>query len=74
MAAIKGKVIRAVQSVAKPNPAPACEYVAMPDGSSSLAPVMRPGPSILMNFLNLALKLFEVEFGFVEVIKQRFAS
>lgn len=29
----------------KPNRAPACEYVAIPLGSSSDAPVIRPGPS-----------------------------
>jgi hypothetical protein len=32
-------------SMPKPNLAPACEYVAIPLGSSSEAPVMRPGPS-----------------------------
>jgi hypothetical protein len=45
MEAINGKVKRAVHKVEKPNCAPACEYVAIPDGSSSLAPVMRPGPN-----------------------------
>jgi hypothetical protein len=45
-AAIKGKVIIAVQRVVKPKPAPACIYVAIPEGSSSLAPVISPGPSI----------------------------
>src|SRR5690349_15951527 len=34
----------------RPNCAPACEYVAMPLGSSSAAPVIKPGPSVLRNF------------------------
>ncbi|MFI5425017.1 MAG: hypothetical protein WB706_08285 [Nitrososphaeraceae archaeon] len=29
----------------KPNLAPACEYVAIPEGSSSAAPVTTPGPN-----------------------------
>jgi len=35
-----------------PNPyvAPAWEYVAIPDGSSSAAPVINPGPKNLKNF------------------------
>lgn len=33
-----------VQSMAVPNCAPTCEYVAMPLGSSSAAPVIKPGP------------------------------
>ena len=33
------------------NCAPACEYVAIPDGSSSLAPVTKPAPKILKAFL-----------------------
>src|SRR5712692_4389070 len=43
-AAISGQVRNAVHSRLVPNCAPAIEYVAMPDGSSSAAPVMRPGP------------------------------
>lgn len=35
-----------VQSVDNPKAAPACEYVAIPEGSSSLAPVTKPGPII----------------------------
>src|SRR5260370_21602557 len=46
--AISGKLISAVHSVPKPNDAPATAYVPMPDGSSSEAPVMSPGPRILM--------------------------
>jgi hypothetical protein len=34
-----------VHSKPNPNWAPACEYVAMPLGSSSDAPVISPGPS-----------------------------
>src|SRR5438874_3500691 len=47
MAVISGKVMRAVQSVAYPREAPAAEYVLIPDGSSSDAPVTTPGPSSL---------------------------
>ena len=46
-ATIKGKVNNAVQRVAKPNPAPATAYVPIPEGSSSDAPVINPGPSNL---------------------------
>jgi len=48
-AAIKGHVRSAVQSSLVPSCAPATEYVAIPDGSSSAAPVMIPGPSDLNN-------------------------
>src|SRR5437764_7424698 len=48
----------AVQSVAKPSDAPACVYVPIPDGSSSEAPVINPGPRIirtrLMGFFSRA--------------------
>jgi hypothetical protein len=47
----------AVHKVASPKAAPACEYVAIPDGSSSLAPVTKPGPSFFQLFNN-----FEVYF------------
>lgn len=43
-APINGHVMRAVHSIAVPICAPAIDYVAMP-GSSSAAPVIRPGPS-----------------------------
>src|SRR5512141_2873455 len=43
-AAIRGHVSQAVQSKALPSWAPAIEYVAIPEGSPSAAPVMRPGP------------------------------
>ena len=42
--AIRGQVRSAVHSIVVPNWAPASEYVAMPDGSSSAAPVITPGP------------------------------
>ena len=42
---ISGSVRTAVHSVAYPSAAPACEYVPIPDGSSSDAPVISPGPS-----------------------------
>src|ERR1035438_5083585 len=44
-AAISGHVSSAVQRSLVPSWAPATEYVAMPDGSSSAAPVITPGPS-----------------------------
>jgi hypothetical protein len=43
-AAIKGNEKSAVHRGRYPNNAPATEYVEMPDGSSSAAPVTRPGP------------------------------
>src|ERR1019366_6352748 len=46
-AAISGHVRSAVQRSLVPSCAPATEYVAMPDGSSSAAPVITPGPSDL---------------------------
>jgi len=46
-AAIRGQVSNAVQSSLVPSCAPATEYVAMPDGSSSAAPVITPGPMAL---------------------------
>src|SRR5512140_1428672 len=42
---MSGHVRSAVQRSLVPSCAPATEYVAMPDGSSSAAPVMTPGPS-----------------------------
>ena len=45
-ATMSGKVSSIVHRVPKPNCAPACEYVAIPDGSSSAAPVTSPGPKI----------------------------
>src|SRR3954466_1769659 len=48
IAAIIGVGGRIEQRSPKPYCAPACEYVAMPLGSSSAAPVMRPGPSRLV--------------------------
>src|SRR5881392_3251384 len=42
--AIRGHVMSAVQRRLVPNWAPATEYVAIPDGSSSAAPAIRPGP------------------------------
>src|ERR1051325_362817 len=48
-AAINGNASQAVQRARYPNCAPAIEYVPMPDGSSSEAPVTSPGPSIEMN-------------------------
>src|ERR1700690_46747 len=51
-AAISGHVSNAVQRSVVPSCAPATEYVAMPEGSSSAAPVMIPGPSDLSSDLN----------------------
>src|SRR5512143_3828262 len=50
--AVSGKVKSAVQRVAKPNAAPAEAYVPMPEGSSSDAPVMNPGPRRPRNRFN----------------------
>jgi hypothetical protein len=46
MAVIRGKENNMVQSSSSPNWTPACEYVAIPLGSSSAAPVISPGPSL----------------------------
>ena len=43
---INGNENRAVHSGAYPKDAPLTEYVEMPDGSSSAAPVVSPGPSV----------------------------
>src|SRR5438552_10077190 len=51
-AVIIGNVISAVHSVAKPNDAPATAYVPMPEGSSSDAPVIKPGPRTIKKRLN----------------------
>src|SRR5260221_14214836 len=48
-AAMRGHVTNAVQSIVVPSWAPAIEYVAMPEGASSAAPVMRPGPRTDVN-------------------------
>jgi len=45
MPIISGVVSRSIHTRPKRNCEPACEYVAMPLGSSSAAPVIRPGPS-----------------------------
>src|SRR5438094_10547691 len=46
IAAINGRVTTAVHSIPVPNAAPATAYVVTPLGSSSAAPVTRPGPSV----------------------------
>ncbi len=46
MTAIIGVVIKASHSVERPVVAPATEYVEIPDGSSSAAPVIKPGPRL----------------------------
>src|SRR5450755_4789475 len=43
--AINGNVSNDTHNNPSPNCAPACEYVATPDGSSSEAPVTKPGPN-----------------------------
>src|SRR6266852_689077 len=43
-AAIRGNVSSAIHSVPYPYAAPATEYVEIPEGSSSAAPVISPGP------------------------------
>jgi hypothetical protein len=42
---MSGHVMSALHRIVVPIFAPAIEYVAIPEGSSSAAPVMRPGPS-----------------------------
>ena len=51
-AIIMGMVAMAVQRKLRPNMAPAWVYVAMPEGSSSLAPVTMPGPRDCFNLWN----------------------
>ena len=53
---ISGYVKSKVHVMENPNCAPACEYVAMPLGSSSAAPVMAPGPSARSNWLRLVCR------------------
>jgi hypothetical protein len=49
---MRGHVKTAVHKSEVPNWAPAMEYVAIPEGSSSAAPVITPGPRDLKNFMN----------------------
>ena len=49
---IKGYWNSASHSILYPNCAPACENVAIPDGSSSEAPVIKPGPKDFKKDLN----------------------
>jgi hypothetical protein len=51
-AVISGNENRAVHNGAYPNAAPVTEYVEIPEGSSSAAPVMRPGPRPAKNRRN----------------------
>jgi len=44
---IIGNRYKDIHNMPRPNFAPACEYVAIPEGSSSAAPVITPGPSAL---------------------------
>ena len=71
IAAIKGNVNNAVHKVDSPNCAPAWEYVAMPEGSSSLAPVIIPGPRLLKKDL-----IFTKSFGrdFIYIVLGSFVS
>ena len=39
-----GNAANVDHSMENPNAAPTCEYVPIPDGSSSAAPVIKPGP------------------------------
>ena len=47
MTIIVGNRNRVIHNIPRPNFAPAWVYVAMPDGSSSAAPVITPGPKAL---------------------------
>ena len=59
-AIISGKVKGIVQSIELPVLAPAIEYVAIPDGSSSEAPVTKPGPNRCQNFFSF-LKTLDID-------------
>src|SRR6266852_9191162 len=50
-AAIRGNVSSAIHSVPYPYAAPATEYVEIPEGSSSAAPVISPGPKTAKDLL-----------------------
>src|ERR1700680_5126282 len=57
-----------VQSMPNPNCAPTCEYVAIPLGSSSEAPVIRPGPNLrnscaMVSFLGSAVSVKAATFS-----------
>src|SRR5689334_22436545 len=53
-----GRVTTAIHNSPYPNCAPACEYVAIPDGSLSEPPVTNPGPKDLKNSLKEDAKDF----------------
>lgn len=56
--AISGHVSAAVHSIDIPSCAPAREYVAMPEGSSSAAPVITPGPIAKIRARSRSLRPF----------------
>jgi hypothetical protein len=58
--AIIGVVSRASHSIENPVLAPATEYVEMPEGSSSAAPVIKPGPRTEKNFRRGDIPFFEM--------------
>ena len=66
MTVIIGNRYKAIHNIPRPNFAPAWEYVAMPEGSSSEAPVINPGPNDFSvagidrnrNLLNSGLEFF----------------
>jgi hypothetical protein len=58
IAAMRGYVRSIVQPMPKPSCAPAWLYVPIPDGSSSEAPVIRPGPRRLRKPFSLSPLLF----------------
>src|ERR671930_1284619 len=64
---IIGNVNSAVHNIEKPSAAPACAYVPMPDGSSSEAPVISPGPrsrkNRLSGFFSLARRVANDSIG-----------
>jgi len=59
----------AVLKGASPNCAPVTEYVEMPEGSSSAAPVIRPGPRLAKNCRSKKLLLLESDAGFGEFMR-----
>src|SRR5438034_2551565 len=67
IAAISGRLTTAVHSIPVPNAAPATAYVVTPLGSSSAAPVTRPGPSVRKyRTSGLWLSLSGSAFAFIE--------
>jgi len=70
-----GKASIATHHVDKPYLAPACEKVVMAEGSSSLAPEMRPGPRAFQNLLKRVGRSFclFIQLLIIKILNQAFA-